>query len=1540
MKFQKNREMKQDLILEEKIIDERIIEENIIDEKIIDEKIIDEKIIEEKITEEEKIIDDKKNLDEKIIEEKNLEEKPNDEKNEENPQEDFEKKTIKNKAFIEECFQEVLEKHQESSIDIEVLIDNNYSFEKLDGPLRTKSRRIQSIKTLECNLDEFLLSISHKKNLKFSEKLLEFRTSAFQGFSSEILKIFNLLFKIFLPDSKEIIEENPLKREESKKTCPELLLSEEKNLKKALNSDFISFISSHKSKKFATFFHLTEEILKHFFKNQPKISQNTEYLNKLQEICPETLNFSPSAFLQIHELRTLLMKLFLQIFSFSRPFFSDLETNLTLFEIAFDYYLDQKARNKPLIDCRTSQKLLVLKNVLQEISLKFLIEDFSSELSQEYKLLLRIRAFHILTVFYSYKDFAAIHMAKSSLSFLRKTLCEFLGKDPRAFSENVDFMNLFWLNCKVLNNGFLELIEERILEAKDPFSMMEVKVRQKKLKKYLELFQERILLSFEDALDLYYKQILEFTLKPGLDDRNFLLSLKEILKALHKVLGVRILNIEEMRKIILKTIDNMKIEALMTGLIEFLKEKITVFEEDEAFKDFIELGLLILKALILLIGLNTQENLKDINSLQALAQGFSSILCYFAKKDSMKKEFLINGFNILHFLIDLLPEAPPFLHKIIFPLEFRKQFIKFLLKQAKSLSNSSEDHYFDEISQYFLCFYGINSPKRLDFPDSLEKSPEALITEISEIGYFVEFIELYHEEYFLLTPPRFKPTFQSFLMASFEFLKHHDDQWILCPNLEFLINQNLKNYLETGEKHCLFAIFELRNLKKSSNCFCEKNCFPKNDEMASFFSKGFMLIGKSFIEQSLQEFDALKFKKSNLKKAEKMFQLHVCLNPWDFQAWLLLGRLYRDLTYLYADQAIYSVIQHKIEEFKEANDKVERILMDLLLRIEEEKGEELNKLKQKIRDNIREKNEIPEKKEDIRLEKSLQEVSIDCVELQKLKDIQVESKDTLVVLNILEIMQGKFQWVKGEILWKNYIELQEKGFRKIEEIYLQEENVRGLFLRELYVRRKNLASFSKKSNLLHLKNLSFIKTSIELFLIREAEEFKDESCLIEIEVEFLISLWKILKRYTKLLKFMKILGFEKVKARFPDEISQIKINDIFDVYALVQTDCLELLQNLKEIAKILDMSDFLDIEQDIQANSDDFSLKLMLNTGELLEAGCEIETEKMLRMLGGVLKSASLEKKPPVFIRNMPLNRWINRFLEVLLSKIGKIVNKYNKKYRYYKFYVLACYYSAKIYVFLKKPEEDYQETSDKIAQILHYSALAGGPIQLTETQKYMKNFDDLFSVKTFELVEIYKKERDPVLCSLFHRDLMFLFLKLKLIKMKSSLSIEKMPDIDKLRLLNNKISKIMVKNVDGSEILNEVLILGYSITLKDLIIGIKRLLIEEKELGNQDLHLQKWLDDLIFTVVKQKTVNKFLREKQPELLRNFEEMIRIAYRYYMKKENLKKIEGSFLEENETVEEFSTKALNYFLALHNKRKNKSKIRGEEVNEAQEVNIID
>ena len=62
-------------------------------------------------------------------------------------------------------------------------------------------------------------------------------------------------------------------------------------------------------------------------------------------------------------------------------------------------------------------------------------------------------------------------------------------------------------------------------------------------------------------------------------------------------------------------------------------------------------------------------------------------------------------------------------------------------------------------------------------------------------------------------------------------------------------------------------------------------------------------------------------------------------------------------------------------------------------------------------------------------------------------------------------------------------------------------------------------------------------------------ESRDESLLIELEAEFLISLWKILKRYVKLLKFGHFL----------------KMQDSKKTLTLVNIDCFEFLMLLKDL---------------------------------------------------------------------------------------------------------------------------------------------------------------------------------------------------------------------------------------------------------------------------------------------------------------------------------------------------------------------------------------
>ena len=1377
---------------------------------------------------------------------------------------------------------------EEKGMDIEE-IGIEVPNEGFEAQQRGKSKRIQSIKGGDISIDEYLQGFAVKRGLDLEGRLSDFRENGLNNsFPNDTILLFNRLFKGFLLDNsiEAINEENNnnniqlMRLGEPTKTTRKsdiLKAEEDKNIKKASDEDFQEFLE--KNHRFPTILSLVQSILSHFLMNY---SSNNE------------ATFSPHILLSNNELRSQLMKLYLQLWNFTHPTFNELETNLTLFELAFDCYLERKAKAKPQNQSKTERKLLILRQILGDISQMFLFQSFSKENRPEHEKILKIRTYHILTVYYTYKDFVALPLARTCLRLLRKELTEFLGKDPAEFSESRDFIALFWLNSKGLNSGFFELIEERILEERDAFAKMEVEVRKRKLRNYLDLFQERVALSFEDALDLYYRQILDFTLKPGLDTEGFLFSLYEILLVFHRVSSCRRSNTEELRRMIMKTIENLQLQALISTFLSILKERDQEIEDSNKLMD---LGLLILKVLLGLIGFSAQESRETPIIIQELAQAFSSVLVHFSKKLlPLNSEVLIQGFSLLHFLIDLFNEPSSILHKAVFPLSLRTSFIRRLFLQYEK---SSDDKLHEEIAQYFNCFYGINSPKRQENEGPLV-SQEGIIASLSEIAFFIKYLVVIHEGYFSLNPPRFKSSIQNLLTSAFEFLKHNDDQWILCPRLESLVNEDLKSYLDTGDVQRLDGVFNSRLENQGSNCFCPQSCFPRDDATACLYSKGFFLMGKAFFEQ--QDLEKVKTRKSNLKKAEKMFQLNAALNPKDPVAWLYLGRVYREMAFMFADQTVYSVMGFKMEEFQGAGERVERVLKGLLLRIEREKGEEMRQARGTPASGLGIELEIEE-------------------ELGKLMEVRGEAMDSLVILAILEQMQGKFKWVKGELTWKQYIQAQVLSFAKVEALGLEEENVRGVFLRETYVRRKNLSVFGAKNSVLLLKNLFRLKHLVVKQLIRDAEELKDESVLNEIEVETFITLWKFVKRYVKLLRFVDTLNFDGgIRKRYEGLLNRLKIESAKDLYGVIVRDCLNFLSQIKSLdSSIMDLADFIELEKELQAQKglvDDGSLKLMLNTGELLAAGSEIESEKLMLMLGGVLEGYEELKETEnsfINIKEMPLNRWINRFLECLLNRFNRLINRHSKKYRYYKHYVLLCYYAAKIHVFMRQPEEE----------------LPGGPIL---GDKALKVFDELFSIKTFELVEIYKKEKDATLCSLFHRELLFLFIKLKLLKMKSSLSLDRAPDLDKLRLLNNKIVKVMIKSLDGIEVLNEMLVLAYSLTLKDLIFAMKRILTAEKD---QDLNILKWIDDLLFTVIRQKTVNTFLKEKQPELLKDFEAMMRLALKHFWKKEGK---EDPITEDEEGTKE----AYHYFFNLHNKKRTKSKKPGEEMGQdnAVEINIID
>ena len=262
-------------------------------------------------------------------------------------------------------------------------------------------------------------------------------------------------------------------------------------MKRSSNSDFAAFL--HKSKKSPSFLTLIQEIFEHFLVNKPRNYSNPpEFIKKLKENSPESLIFTPNPILLQSEIRKLLIKLFFSLFSFTKPTFKNLETKLTLFELVFDYYLEKKANISGVSSEKNQRKLALMRHVLQEISSEFLMHDFSSEIQGTERILLRIRAFHILAIFHSYKDFEAIHIAKSSLELLKKNLAMFLGENIENSTENFVFLNLFWMNCKVLNQSFFELAEERISDIAKPLDQLEGETLGMKLLKYLDLFSENL----------------------------------------------------------------------------------------------------------------------------------------------------------------------------------------------------------------------------------------------------------------------------------------------------------------------------------------------------------------------------------------------------------------------------------------------------------------------------------------------------------------------------------------------------------------------------------------------------------------------------------------------------------------------------------------------------------------------------------------------------------------------------------------------------------------------------------------------------------------------------------------------------------------------------------------------------------------------------------------------------------------------------------------------------------------------------------------
>lgn len=1336
--------------------------------------------------------------------------------------------------------------------------------------LRGKSKRIQSIKTSEMTINEYASLFIKKKSTSLEAKLQEFRSNS--CIPSEILKRFSSVFKIFFP--KDLRESESLEEQE-KDNKNEAKPADDKSLKRSCNNDFAAFL--HKSKKFPSFLTLIQEIFENFLVNKPRnYSSPPEFIKRLKENSPESLIFTPNPILFQLEIRKWLIKLFFSLFSFTKPTFKNLETKLTLFELVFDYYLEKKANISGVSSEKNHKKLTLMRYVLQEISSEFLLQDFSAEIQGKERILLRIRAFHMLAIFHSYKDFEAIHLAKYSLELLKKNLAVFLGQNIENSKENSVFLNLFWMNCKVLDQSFFELAEERISDIGKPLDQLEGENLGMKLMKYLDLFNEKTNYSLEDALDLYFRQIFELTFLEKLQQIYFCKSAVMMIKIFCNILNRRKLLLEDLRKDFFKFIECLKLERIISGISEKLSEI-------HLLNEICELFFSLTKLIILMMSVFSAEILKDSAFVQTTIKAMTHLFHLLCQNSLIEQNFIISTYELLHYFIDNILEATVIQHQKLFPLALRKILLQIIF--ARMDQKMDENQIFEEISQFFMCFYGVNNPKKVDISEfESENDPESsLISDINEIGFFVKFISLFHEDYLELNPPKFKPSIQTFLISSFEFLKQNNETWILCPQLTKFVDEDLKNYLETGEMAHLTSLFLVRkgeflegcNENKqekssgnanNSNCLCEKSCFPNNSEMIYFYEKGFFLLGKAFLEQ--QDNDNVKVKKSNLKKAEKMFQINVCLNPYDLKSWLFLARLYRDMGFLYIDQAIYNIIQNKMEEIEGANFKFERIFQKIFLQMDP------NDMSSKL--------------------------------------INIEMRDNLIVFYILELMQRKFKWMKGETQRIDYFNSQQDIFNKIDDIKFSEENLKGLYLKEIFVKRKKLNEFNSETHHGHLKNLVDIRRKIEKLLIDQDIDYKDESSLIEIEAEILISIWKIAKRYLKLLDFVKNYDLEKAPKQVSDVFSQLNCKEKSDIRNYVEQNFLFFLFNLQDIDKenSLELADLVEIQKELTSNSSFES-----NTHEipfdyrLYDSEKKEDLEKIMTMLKNIIKSQESKLKIYVDCKNN-MTFFILRFLDVLLVKISRAIGKYNKKYRYYRSYVLLCYYSAKIFNFLhgiEKYNEAIKTFQISRSQTSIWSFTAG---DTTQFDKFLKPFDELFSIKTYELVEVYKKERDPLLCSLFHRDLMFLLLKIKLIKMKSNLSTKKIADLDKLRLLNKKIAKLMLVPYNPTEIIiiNEPLFNAYWITLKELLIGIKEFILAE---NTKEFNLCKWIDDLLITIVKQKGIQKILKEKKIDIYSSFEQILVMGFKIANPGENF--------EESKELEE---KALNYFNSLHNKRKKK------------------
>jgi hypothetical protein len=205
-------------------------------------------------------------------------------------------------------------------------------------------------------------------------------------------------------------------------------------VKKYMNDDFNAFFAVIKLEKCANLVLLIERIINHFLE-----TRNRDLPKRLEELScfsfsQGTLRYCPS-FLISDEIKEILVKLYLYASHFCKELITNPLSNLTLFEIMSEYYTALIAN--PEISAKKKQKILFIRKKLSQFAFSFL-NDALGELdlpkgSRELSIL-RIRAYHILALYFLQKEFENPPMVRQCLFHLDREISSF----QRSFPEEGD----------------------------------------------------------------------------------------------------------------------------------------------------------------------------------------------------------------------------------------------------------------------------------------------------------------------------------------------------------------------------------------------------------------------------------------------------------------------------------------------------------------------------------------------------------------------------------------------------------------------------------------------------------------------------------------------------------------------------------------------------------------------------------------------------------------------------------------------------------------------------------------------------------------------------------------------------------------------------------------------------------------------------------------------------------------------------------------------------------------------------------------------